>query len=114
MMTWISYSQAFPARYARKADIPKPWQHWAKRVKFNFEIAWIVLDENSLVYMPDDNWTPCSEFYLKTPGHVIGLRDLITADGRDWSIEWRTAFTDAILDSLNLSPPSADSLVDDD
>lgn len=101
-MKWIRYNQQLPTRYALKQDIPKPWYRWARKVQFLFEIAWIVRDGEGRVYMPDGEWAPTFDFHLRTPGHVIGLRDMATADGRDWAHEWRAAMADRIQERLAL------------
>lgn len=101
-MKWIRYSQQLPMRYALKQDIPKPWHGLARKVEFLFEIAWVVRDENGLVYMDDGNWVPTLDFHLKTPGHVIGLRDLTSADAYDWAPEWRAAMNDRIHERLSI------------
>lgn len=101
-MKWVRYNQTLPQRWALKKDIPAPWHRWAKRVAFLFEIAWIVRDDNGRVYMPDGEWAPTLDFFLRTPGHVIGLRDLTTADAHDWAHEWRAAMTDRIIDSVSV------------
>lgn len=100
-MKWIRYNQAYPQRWSFKQDIPAPWQRWAKKVTFPFETVWIVRDENRLVYMPDGQWAETFDFFLRTPGHVIGLADLSTADAHDWAIEWRAAMTDRRLQSAD-------------
>lgn len=101
-MRWIRYAQMLPQRYALKRDIPKAWHLWAVRIQFNFEIAWIVRDDQKRVLMPDGEWVETFDFHLRTPGHVIGLRDLQTADAHDWAPEWRAAMTDRINDQLSL------------
>lgn len=104
-LQWIGNSSTYPERWSFKKDIPKCWQHWAKRVDFRWETAWIVRDHQGLVYFPNGNWAECLDFYLVTPGHVIGLRDLTTADGCDWAQEWRAAMHDRITERLTLGNP---------
>lgn len=99
-MKWIRYNQDLPMRWAFKKDVPKCWQHWARQVQFTWEKAWIVLDHESCVYMLTGEWAKTCTFFLKTPGHVIGLRDLTTADANDWANEWREALHDRIVDSI--------------
>ena len=84
-MKWIGAGR--PNRWGLKRDIPKCWQHWAVRVDFPFERVWLVWDNEGRVYMEDGQWARTVEFYLRTPGHVIGLRDMAGADNRDWAIE---------------------------
>lgn len=89
-MKWISYGQTLPARFARKSDVPIQNQYQtAVQVEFNFEIAWILRDVNRLVLMPGGSFAETFDFYLHTPGHVIGLADLSTANAWCWSEEWR-------------------------
>lgn len=101
-MKWIRFNQVYPHRYILKKDIPKPWRHFGIRVQFLFETAWIIRDENDCVYMSDGQWAETFDFYLKTPGHVIGLRDLATADAHDWRQEWREAMNTRISERLAL------------
>lgn len=102
MIRWISYGQTLPQRWARKGQVPKHLQRQAVRACFNFEIAWIVRDENGRVLMPDGAMAQAMDFRLTTPGHVIGLRDLSTADGRPWAAEWRAAMNDRITERMAL------------
>lgn len=99
-MKWVRYNQDYPQRYAFKRDVPKAWQHWAVKVRFLWETVWIVRDESGKVYMPDGGWVTTLDFFLKTPGHVIGFRDMTTADAHDWAVEWRTAMADKIQDQI--------------
>lgn len=87
-------------RWAFKKDIPIEYRHLGKKVQFLFCVAWIVRDCNGLVLMPDGQWAKAIDFYLTTPGHVIGLRDLSSADACRWSNEWRQAMSDRILEGL--------------
>jgi hypothetical protein len=104
-MKWITCGHTLPQRWAFKNHVPEPWQRWAIRVRFTFETAWIVRDDQGAVFMPDGNWAPAFDFYLRTPGHVIGLRDRTTADGHDWSQEWRAAMDDRIRERMKLGNP---------
>lgn len=99
-MKWISYCQAYPQRWGFKKDIPAHIRHLAKRVQFRFETVWIVRDIDNRALYPDGNWALTLDFYLKTPGHVIGLRDFTTADGNDWAHEWREAMNTRISEAL--------------
>ncbi len=101
-MKWISFQQVKPQKWAFKKDIPEPWQFWAVQVEFLFEKAWIVRDHNKLVLMPDGEWTRTHDFFLRTPGHVIGLCDLQTADAHDWANEWKSSMIDRINERLKL------------
>lgn len=97
-MKWINYGQVLPKRFARKSEVPIANQYQsAIRVSFNFETAWIVRDVNRLVLMPDGQWAETFDFHLRTPGHVIGLADMATADAHGWSVEWRNAMADRRL-----------------
>ena len=97
MMRWISSS--LPLRWPRKGSVPLEWRHRAVRVVFQFEVAWMVRDENGLVLFPN-GLAPCVEFALVTPGHVIGLRDIESASAYPWSDEWREAMHDRIHERL--------------
>ena len=100
-MKWISNGiQSSVARWAFKRDIPQHLRHFAKRCEFRFEIGWIVRDENLGVLMISGGMAPTFDFYLKTPGHVIGLQDLSTADNYDWAMEWRNAMADRRLEQM--------------
>jgi hypothetical protein len=97
-MKWIKNGQILPKRFARKSDAPLANQYQsAVRVQFNFEVAWIVRDANRLVLMPDGQWAETLDFHLLTPGHVIGLADMATADAHGWAMEWRGAMADKRL-----------------
>ncbi len=99
-MKWINYGQQLPQRWAFKRDIQDCWKHCAVKVQFLFECAWIVRDGNGRVYMPDGNWAATLDFYLRTPGHVAGLRDMNTANAHDWAHEWKAAMQQRIAESL--------------
>lgn len=101
-MKWINNQSTLPQRWALKQDIPKPWHRWAVKVRFRWETVWIVRDESGRVYMPDGKWAQTFDFHLNTPGHVIGHRDLATADNYDWAQEWRAAMHDRIKERLAL------------
>jgi hypothetical protein len=99
-MRWIGPGK--PNTWDLKKDIPQHWQHWAAQVTFRFCRAWIVRDENRRVYMENGEWAETFDFYLKTPGHVLGLRDLQTAANYEWAEEWRAAMHDRIKERLKL------------
>lgn len=97
-MKWISYGQTLPKRFAMKRDCVLRGPHEkAVRVEFNFEIAWIVRDSERRVLMPNGGWAETFDFHLRTPGHVIGLADMTTANAHEWSQEWREAMADRRL-----------------
>ena len=96
-LKWVKYNQELPSAWGFKKDIPEEWQCWATKVQFLFQEAWIVRDVNGLVYMKDGTWVPTVDFYLNTPGHVIGLRDIATANAHDWKNEWQAALSDRSL-----------------
>lgn len=66
------------------------------RVQFPFEVGYIVRDLNGLVEC-QDRWCPTFEAWLKTPGHVIGMRDMQAAAGLNWEEEWRSAYGNQAL-----------------
>jgi hypothetical protein len=96
-MKWTSYYRIYPARWNFKKDIPKHLRHLGKRVEFRFCIAWIVRDENKRVLMGDGTWMDTMDFHLTTPGHVIGMTDMASADAEKWAVEWRNAMADRRL-----------------
>lgn len=99
-MKWIG--QGYPVRFGRKKDIPNLGAGYSSiRVEFRFEKAWIMRDLNGCVLFPN-GWSQCVDFYLNTPGHVIGLRDRMTAYGYPWSQEWIAAMDAKISDELAL------------
>ena len=101
-MKWIGSNTCYPKRYAFKKDIPRDLKCLAVRVDFPFETAWLVRDHNDRVLMPGGGWADTMDFYLTTPGHVIGLRDLTTADAYKWREEWRLAMADRIQERMAL------------
>jgi hypothetical protein len=100
-LKWIG--AGLPKRFAFKKDMPAHLQRQAVLVQFRFETAYIVRDENGLVLF-DNGMGHCLDFYLRTPGHVIGLRDLETASQYEWAHEWRAAMHDRITERLALNP----------
>lgn len=86
-------------RWTFKKDVPKHLQRMAVQVRFRWARAWIVRDENGRV-MFECGMADCFDFYLKTPGHVIGLRDLETAQSYPWADEWRQAMHARIREHL--------------
>ncbi len=95
MMCWTHYNcPETPQAWTFKNDVPKEHRHNAVKIEFSFCCAWIVRDENKRVLMKNGTWAGTVDFYLKTPGHVIGFCDMITADGKPWAAEWRQAYSD--------------------
>jgi hypothetical protein len=52
--------------------------------------------------MPNDEWMATFDFYLTTPGHVIGPRDLQAAAHHSWAMEWQQACGDRQLELVRL------------
>lgn len=63
-------------------------------MQFRFQRCWVVVDQNGAALMDDGQRMPLKEFWLKTPGHVIGALDLQVANAETWADEWRTAYSD--------------------
>lgn len=103
MIRWVHNASQLPKRWARKGEIPVHLRRMAKRVCFRWEIAWIVRDENGRV-MFENGMADCFNFYLTTPGHVIGLRDLEAAASYPWADEWRAAMRARIEERLTMQP----------
>lgn len=90
-------SNVYPPTWAFKKDIPAAYRHLAVKVQFPFAVAWIIKRQNE-VLMTNDTWATIAEFWLRTPGHVIGYRDLTSADGYPWAAEWRAALSERIAE----------------
>jgi hypothetical protein len=103
---WISSGDK-PQRWATKSSIPAHLQRMAVKVAFRWETVWIVRDENRRVLYPSGGWADTFDFYLATPGHVIGLRDLSTANDYEWAQEWRSAMHERIMERAGLPMQAA-------
>jgi hypothetical protein len=98
-LKWVG--PGYPKRWAFKKDMPDHFKRLALLVQFRFETCWIARDENERVYWDEPTqWAHTFDFYLNTPGHVIGLRDLTTANSYEWSNEWRRAMNQRIVEQL--------------
>lgn len=106
-LRWTGNGYPLPKRWAYKKDLPAHLQPGAKRIHFRFEIAWATFDHNGCVLMPNELWMPTVDFYLHTPGHVIGPKDLQAAANEKWAMEWQNAFADRSLESINAFYPMA-------
>ena len=76
--------------YRFKKDAPKH----AELVAISFGLrgcAYVRRDPQSKDLISSCGPVPVYDFYLFTPGHVMGLRDLETAQHTRWSEEWREA-----------------------
>ena len=101
---WIGAGN--PKTWSFKKDIPDHLRSMALRVDFRFCRAWIVRDRDGRVYFGESSngvtWAAAFDFYLTTPGHVIGLRDRETAVGYPWAMEWRSAMHERIMERLEM------------
>lgn len=98
---WVSGPH--PQKWTFKKDMPSHLRHEARRIDFGlFGISFIALDVNGHALMRDGQRAPLLEFYLCTPGHVIGHRDMQAASHKDWAFEWQTACADKMMDQVNL------------
>ncbi len=99
---WIGHPH--PVKWAYKKDIPTQFRHEAYRIDFGlFGVGYVARDVSGYVLMKSGQRMPTVDFYLRTPGHVIGFRDAQTAAHMPWAFEWQTAFSDRAMDQVNLS-----------
>lgn len=76
--------------WSTKTAIPEHLQDRAFKVNFGLSYGWVSKSTRGLVGTEGE--VPICDFWLVTPGHVIGIRDRETASSRVWSREWRSAF----------------------
>lgn len=101
-MLWVYSEYPMPQKWAFKKDMPSHLRHEAKRVRFRFETVYIAVDENGAALLPTGLRLSTWEFRLKTPGHVIGARDMQAASQYSWSFEWQTAFGERRLENIGI------------
>ena len=90
--TWTGTGYIKPKRFASKTQIP-PQNPGVVPIllKFRFEYAYILRDENGMVLMPDGKWMPTFDFYLNEFGRVIGPQDFQAAFAEPFEKAWRVS-----------------------
>ena len=92
---WVG--RPFPKGWHTKGELQKEHNEQAKRIDFGlFGYAWCAVRGSSIL-TKDGTWAPIHEAYLHT-GHVIGLRDLASADNTKHAEGWRNSIVDAQLE----------------
>lgn len=100
---WTGAGYPTPQTWLLKKTMPDHLKHEATRVDFGlFGLAYIATDHNNAALMKDGQRMPLTEFYLKTPGHVIGPRDNQSAANKSWAFEWQTASSERMIEQATL------------
>lgn len=100
---WTGGQYPIPQNWPYKKDMPQHLRHEAKRVSFGlFGVGWIAVDLNGAALLKDGRRLPLFEFWLRTPGHVIGPRDMQVAAHKEWAMEWQTACADRMKELCDL------------
>lgn len=103
-MKWIAINYPCPQTWLFKKDMPDHLRHEAKRVDFGvYGLAYCAFDHTGAILMKDGQRMPTYDFYLRTPGHVVGPRDLQAACTKPWAMEWQSACADRMMERLNLA-----------
>jgi hypothetical protein len=90
------------ATWAYKKDMPQVRiNETVLRIQFRFSIAYCILC-GSNIKLTNGDWMPIFQAILITPGRVIGMRDLTTADQKPWAEEWRGALGEKIQAQIDL------------
>lgn len=98
---WVSGPH--PQKWAYKKDMPEHIRHEAYRVDFGiFGVGYIARDMSNFVLMPNGHRAETFDFYLRTPGHVIGYCDSQAASHLPWALEWQTACSERRLEQFKL------------
>ena len=101
---WVGQTPEGLKAYSFKKDAPKG----ANLTRLNFGLfgyAWVERDQATGDLISTRGNIPVYDFYLFTPGHVIGRRDLLAAQHTAWSEEWREAMVGKIDERLALGVP---------
>lgn len=98
---WTAHGYETPQNWAFKKDMPAHLRTEAIRLDFGLHgLAWVVRNERGEVLMRSGGRLPTFEFYLSTPGRVIGPQDASAAEYKEWAREWRRACVDARTDQF--------------
>jgi len=104
---WIGKQPEKLRLFTFKKEIPSDLKqdHYCEvRIDFGlYGIAYAVQDRTTGCLVGKDGLEiRVYSAHLVTPGLVMGLRDLATADGRAWANQWRSSLHDSIMDRLAL------------
>jgi len=98
---WVGAIPSGLKRFRFKKDAPKG----TNLVALSFGLhgcCYVERDQFTGDLISTEGTVPVWDFYLFTPGHVMGLRDLETAKHTAWSQEWQESMHNKIQERLAL------------